>query len=64
MRIFRTYIKTDAIKLQKASIFFFRLAWMGGEGYQYTFGKGSGGAGTVFGPKYLPRGSFGEWQQF
>ena len=31
---------------------------MGGGGYEYIFGRGSGGAGTVFGPIPLKQGSF------
>lgn len=34
---------------------------MGGGGYEYIFGKGSGGFGTVFGPIPIPKGQFGEW---
>lgn len=36
--------------------------WMGGGGYQYVFRWGSGGAGTVIGPKNLPEGDFGDWE--
>ncbi len=31
---------------------------MGGNGWQYIFGKGSGGPGTVFGPIPIPKGEF------
>lgn len=34
---------------------------MGGQGYQYIFGRGSGGPGTVFGPIPLPVGLRQPW---